>query len=202
MDENELPNELISSRVRISEFLRQKNRFLGVSRRQAIQLLAAGAGATAILALSTFDQGKAAIAARAKQGNKQASNRLEPNLFELQGHNTRIVYSTSSIAGVPLLSYSSRELKRNFSGKEIQVEKTAFGKSATVFLTTGAADEPIESVTLLLPAIQLSSQMKRLPIQTVVILSSRAAFVNPNAPLQLQTYDAISLFGVARQVVF
>jgi hypothetical protein len=205
MNENELPNERISSRVRANEFLRRKTRFWGGSRRQAIQLLAAGAGAAATLALSAFAQGKAAIAAEAgaKQGKKQeASNRLEPNLFELQGYNTRIVYSTSSIAGVPQLSYFSREQERTFSGEEIQVEETAFGKSVTVFLTTGAADEPIESVTLLLPAIQLSSQVKELPIQTVAILSIRAAFVNPNAPLQLQTYDTISLFGVARQVQF
>lgn len=103
---------------------------------------------------------------------------------------------------MPQLSYSSREQERTVSGKEIQIEETAFGKSATVFLTRGAADEPIESVTLLLPAIQLSSQVKELPIQTLAILSSRAAFVNPNAPLQLQTYDTISLFGVARIVQF
>ncbi|OWY64907.1 hypothetical protein B7486_44805 [cyanobacterium TDX16] len=169
-----------------------------------MQLVAAGAGVTATLALPAFHREKAAIAAGtgAKQGNKQANNRLEPNQFELQGYNTRIVYSTSSIAGVPQLSYSSREQERTFSGKEIQVEETAFGRSATVFLTTGAADEPIESVTLLLPAIQLSSQVKELPIQTLAVLSSRAAFVNPNAPLQLQTYDTVSLFGVAKQVQF
>jgi len=204
MHHRESSDEDVERQVKPNKPIQPQAREWRGSRRRVVQLLAVGAGATTTLALPAFHRGKAAIAsvAGAKQGNKQASNRLEPNLFELQGYNTRIVYSTSSIAGVPQLSYSSREQERTFSGEEIQVEETAFGRSATVFLTTGAADEPIESVTLLLPAIQLSSQVKELPIQTLAILSSRAAFVNPNAPLQLQTYDTISLFGVARIVQF
>ena len=72
----------------------------------------------------------------------------------------------------------------------------------TVLLENGAADKPIESLTLLLPIVQLSSQVRELPIQTLAILSRRAVFVNPNAPLQLQTYDTLSLSGTAKVVQF
>ena len=211
MDEKELLTEHVGNRVRAGEFIRQKTREWVGTRRRAIQLLTAGAGATVAMALPAFGRGNVATAASAgsksmsKQASKQSEpnrRQLEPNQFELKGYKTQIVYSTTSIKGVPQLSYSNQEQERTFSGEEIQSESTVFGQSVTVFLTTGAADEPIDSLTLLLPAIQLSSQVKELPIQTLVILSSRAAFVNPNAPLQLQTYDTISLFGTARLVQF
>lgn len=185
-------------------FIYQKTKFWAGSRRRAIQLLAAGAGVTATLGLPAFHRGNLALALEAgsKGMNNQASQRLEPNLFELQGYDTQIVYSTSSIKGIPQLSYFRQEQERTFSGEEIQSEETGLGQSVTVLLENGAADKPIESLTLLLPIVQLSSQVRELPIQTLAILSRRAVFVNPNAPLQLQTYDTLSLSGTAKVVQF
>lgn len=127
---------------------------------------------------------------------------LSPNLFELQGYDTQITYSTTSITGVPQLSYSRGEISRNFSGEEIQLAETGFGQSVTVLLQNGAADEPIESLTVLLPVIQLSPETLQLSIQTIAILSRRVVFVNPATPGQLQTYDTLSLFGSAQLVNF
>lgn len=127
---------------------------------------------------------------------------LQPNLFELQSYDTQITYSSSSIAGVPQLSYSRGDTSRTFSGVEIQLEETALGQSVTVLLENGAADEPIESLTLLLPLVQLSPQSQQLSIQTIAILSRRAVFVNPATPGQLQTYDTLHLFGTAQLVNF
>lgn len=116
---------------------------------------------------------------------------LPPNLFELQGYDTQIVYSTTSISGVPQLRYLQGEISRTFSGEEIQLEETAIGQSVTVLLQNGAADEPIESLTVLLPIVQLSAQVQQLPMQTIGILSRRTIFVNPATPGQLQTYDTL-----------
>ena len=127
---------------------------------------------------------------------------LEPNLFELQGYNTRISYSASSITGVPQFSYSDRDQNSTFSGEEILSEETGLGRSVTVLLENGAADKPIESLTLLLPTVQLDQESRELPIQTKAILSRRAVFVNRTTPAQLQIYDTLNLYGTARQVVF
>lgn len=127
---------------------------------------------------------------------------LQPNLFELQGYDAQITYSTTSITGVPQLSYLRGDINRTFSGDEIQLAETGFGQSVTVLLQNGAADEPIESLTVLIPIVQLSPQLQPLSIQTIGILSRRSVFVNPATPDQLQTYDSLSLYGTAQLVNF
>lgn len=127
---------------------------------------------------------------------------MQPNLFELQGYDTQITYSTTSITGVPQLSYVRGEISRTFSGDEIQLAEAGFGQSVTDLLQNGAADEPIESLTALLPIVQLSPQLQPLSIQTVAILSRRTVFVNPATLAQLQTYDSFSLYGTAQLVNF
>lgn len=136
------------------------------------------------------------------QNQTTSPTNLQPNLFELQNYDTQITYSSSSIAGVPQLSYSRGDTSRTFSDAEIQLEETALGQSVTVLLENGAADKPIESLTLLLPLVQLPPQSPQLSIQTIAILSRRAVFVNPAAPGQLQTYDTLHLFGTAQLVNF
>lgn len=204
VNQKDLLNQSIDNHIRVNKFIQQKTEFWRGSRRRALQLLATAAGVTTATLLPTFHQKILAMTTETKTQamNKQANQQLQPNLFELRGYNTQITYSTTSISGVPQLSYSSQEQERTFSSEEIQSEQTAFGQSITVFLTTGAADEPIESITLLLPAIQLNSKVKELQIQTLLLLSIRAAFVNPDAPLQLQNYDTISLSGTAKFVEF
>ena len=127
---------------------------------------------------------------------------LQPNLFELQGYDTQITYSTTSITGVPQLGYSQGDISRTFSGEEIQLAEAGFGQSVTVLLQNGAADEPIESLTVLLPIVQLSPETRQLSIQTIAILSMRAAFVNPATPGHLQTYHTLNLSGTAQLVAF
>lgn len=140
--------------------------------------------------------------ADSKVMNQQpALQQLEPNLFELQGYGTQITYSTSSIAGVPQFSYSDQNQNRTFSGSEIQSEETGIGRSVTVLLKNNAADEGVESLTLLLPIVQLS-QEKEIRIQTLAIISRSAVFVSPSTPAQLQTYNALNLNGTAQLVNF
>lgn len=185
------------------EFIQQKTKFWLGSRRRAIQLLATGAGVTATMSLPIFRHNNTAIAAQAKaEGtNRQANQqRLEPNLFELQGYDTQITYSTSSTQGVPQLTYRGRGQELTFSGSDIQSESTGLGRSVTVVLENGATDLPVESLTLLLPFAQVSSSVKQLPIQTLAIFSRTALFVIPTDPTQFQTYNTISLYGTAKLV--
>lgn len=196
MNEKDLHNEDSGSQSRTDKFVQHKKNW--TSRRRVIQLLATGAGATATIALPAFHR-NVAIAA---DGETQAVQRLVPNLFELQGYDIQITYSTSSIKGVPQFTFSGRGRELTFSGSDIKSEETGFGRSVTVVLENGAADAPIESLTLLLPFVQVSSSVKELQIQTLAIFSRTALFVIPTNPTQFQTYDTVNLSGTAKLVQF
>jgi hypothetical protein len=129
-----------------------------------------------------------------------ANDTQQANLFELQGYNVQITYSTTSINGEPQFNYSDLVESRNFSGDEIITEETALGKMVTVLLKNNAADEGLESVTLLIPVIQMEG-LQSADIQTLAILSKQAVFVVPGSG-QLQQYDTVYLSGTAQLVAF
>ncbi len=124
----------------------------------------------------------------------------QANLFELQGYDIQITYSTTSLIGEPQFNYSDRVESRNFTGDEIVVEETALGKMVSVQLKNNAADEGLESVTLLIPVIQMEG-LQSVDIQTLAILSKQAVFVAPGSG-QLQQYNSVCLSGTAQIVAF
>lgn len=130
----------------------------------------------------------------------QPNNILQPNLFELTGYNTQISYSATSIAGVPLLTYSQNGQTLSFRGEEIRSEQTSLGQSVTVMLKNNLADEGFESLTLLLPTINLSEESLKSSITTWAILSQRPGFIAPNTIGQLQQYQPLFLSGTAQKV--
>ncbi|NJR41115.1 MAG: hypothetical protein HC781_22580 [Leptolyngbyaceae cyanobacterium CSU_1_4] len=132
--------------------------------------------------------------------NEGTDFNLQPNLFELQGYDIQITYSTTSITGQPLFNYSDRVESLTFSGNEIVVEDTGLGQIVTVQLKSNRADEGIESITLLIPIIQMA-EAQSIMIQTLAVLSKQAVFVAPGAR-QLQTYHPIYLSGTAQAVAF
>ena len=130
----------------------------------------------------------------------QQNNILQPNLFELTGYNTKISYSTTSIAGVPLLTYSQNDKTLSFKGEEIRSEETNLGQSVTVTLKSNLADEGFESLTLLLPTINLPEKSLTSSITTLGILSQHPGFIPTNTTGQLQQYQSIFLYGTAQKV--
>ena len=130
----------------------------------------------------------------------QQNNILQPNLFELTGYNTKISYSATSIAGVPLLTYSQNDKTLSFKGEEIRSEETNLGQSVTVTLKSNLADEGFESLTLLLPTINLPEKSLTSSITTLGILSQHPGFIPTNTTGQLQQYQSIFLYGTAQKV--
>jgi hypothetical protein len=123
---------------------------------------------------------------------------VQPNLFELQGYNTQITYSTTSIVGVPELTYSNRGQTLNFRGDEIQVEESQLGQMATVDISENPASEILEKLTLLIPIVRLKPESLEQVIQTTAIFSQLVRGTNA----QLQTYMPLYLSGTAQQVLF
>lgn len=139
--------------------------------------------------------------AKCNESTQKANLDLQVNLFELQGYDIQITYSTTSITGQPQFTYSDRIESRTFSGNEIVVENTGLGQIVTVQLKSNQADEGLESVTLLIPVAQIAADTQSVAIQTLAILSKQAVFVAPGTR-QLQSYNPVYLSGTAQLVAF
>ena len=125
---------------------------------------------------------------------------IQPNLFELGGYNTQISYSTTSITGVPQLTYSNQAQTLSFSGSEIQTEQTQLGQIVTVSLSSNLAIGNFESLSLLIPTVSLPLDSKQGSIQTIAVFSLREPLVKQSG--QSQTYMTLCLSGTAQQLDF
>lgn len=123
---------------------------------------------------------------------------VQPNLFELEGYNTQITYSTTSISGVPQLNYVNRGQTLNFRGEDIQMEQTQLGQMVTVNLSDNPASEILETLTLLIPIVNLPSTSPERAIQTTAIFSQ----IVKGIKAQAQTYMTLCLAGTAKLVAF
>jgi hypothetical protein len=126
---------------------------------------------------------------------------VQPNQFQLGGYDTVIDYSTTSVAGVPQLTYKTRSQTLNFRGEQIRTERTSLGQMVTVTLRGDPqAVGAVESLSLLIPTVTLSDETTEGPIQTVAILSLRSPQFK--VPGQSQSYMMLYLSGTASQVDF
>lgn len=126
---------------------------------------------------------------------------VSPNQFHLSGYDTEIAYSTTSFTGVPQLTYKTQGQTLNFRGEQIQTEHNVLGQMVTVNLRNDPqAIGSIETLTLLIPTVGLSFETREAPMQTIAILSLRAAQIK--IPGQLQHYTTLALAGTASQVDF
>ncbi len=127
----------------------------------------------------------------------------EPNLFDLRGKFTHINYSTTSIAGIPQLSYRKLGTTLNFSGDEIRVVETEIGKLVTVTIEA-VPDLQTVTLTLLIPTINLPKEDTEISIDTkAIITTERTSIGGPSLVIgQLQTYRIFSLRGTASFVFF
>jgi hypothetical protein len=123
---------------------------------------------------------------------------IQPNLFELEGYNTQITYSTTSIAGVPQLSYKDRGQTLNFRGDDLHIEQTQLGQMVTVNLSKKPTSEILETLTLLIPIVNLPSASPEQVVQTTAIFSQ----IVKGVKAQVQTYMTLCLAGTAKQVAF
>jgi hypothetical protein len=126
---------------------------------------------------------------------------VRPNQFRLGGYDTEIAYDTTSIIGVPQLTYKTRSQTLNFRGDQIQTEQTQLGQMVTVHLSNNPqAIGVVETLTLLIPTINLSLETKEGSIQTIAILNLRSPQVKILG--QSQNYMTLCLSGIASQVDF
>ena len=125
----------------------------------------------------------------------------EPNLFDLSGGDIRVHYSTSSIAGQPLLTYQDEQRQLSFSGDEIRRAETEIGAQVSVTLEA-VPDLHTLSFTLLLPAVRLREGGAQ--VEAVGILTTHRSSIGGPQLLEgaLQSYSPVTLCGEAQAVLF
>ncbi len=128
---------------------------------------------------------------------------IEPNLYQLhdRGRSLSIQYSTSSIAGVPLLNVVQGGVTQSFSGDEIGTLESPLGSLVTVMLSA-VPDLETVTLTLVVPAINLDGNDDA--VRTFAVITTNRTSIGGPALVkgQLQTYRRIALTGRAEQVDF
>ena len=131
-----------------------------------------------------------------------ASQLTDANLVDITGP-IRINYSSSSIRGVPLVSYKDADLDLNFQDGEITRSQTPLGEMITVTLDN-VVDAVTRTFTLVVPSIRLPrGQEVEFTTLGVETTDRSGAFVLPPGPSGvLQTYQVYQLRGTAQHVEF
>jgi len=124
----------------------------------------------------------------------------DPNLFELQGHDVTVTYSTSSITGEPLFDYKDRSREISRRGDEIRRVETEIGALVTITLQL-TVDAGSTDFTVLIPRIKLPVSNEAQIATVGITTENRTAFL-PLRSGQLQTYATVKLKGTARFVLF
>jgi hypothetical protein len=131
-----------------------------------------------------------------------ANQLVDANLFNLTGP-IRINYSSTSISGVPLVSYKDADLDRNFQNDGITRIQTPLGELVTVTLDN-VVDAFIRTFTLVVPSIRLPRgqevEFTTLGVETTD--RSGAFGPAPGPSGALQTYQVYQLRGTAQHVEF
>ncbi|MHC5594611.1 MAG: hypothetical protein ACYTXC_01330 [Nostoc sp.] len=125
-----------------------------------------------------------------------------PDLYQFQGKNVSITYSTTSFTGKPLFTYKDQQQTLNFTGNEqIRSVETEIGTLVTVTIRQ-TVDTGNTLFTLILPRVNLGNS-KSAVVETKGITTTNIFSVIPKFNQgQRQTYTTIPLTGTAQSVQF
>jgi hypothetical protein len=126
---------------------------------------------------------------------------VKPNLYQLQGKNLHVSYSTSGIDGKPHFSYQDTHQSLSFRGDDIRTQETEIGTLVSVTLRR-TPDSGSTTFSLLVPTVKLE-QGHSAPLSTEGITTlHRFSIVPAFDKGQTELYDVAPLRGTAQFVVF
>ncbi|WP_292812250.1 hypothetical protein [Nostoc sp. JL23] len=130
------------------------------------------------------------------------ASEVVPNLYQFQGKNVSISYSTTSFIGKPLFTYKDKQQTLNFQGTEqIHSVETEIGTLVTVTIRK-TVDTGNTVFTLILPRVNLGKSNSA-AVETKGITTTNLFSVIPKFNQgQRQTYTTIHLTGTAQAVAF
>lgn len=123
-----------------------------------------------------------------------ASTTVNGLLFELGRHGIDIDLAIDEDGTPRRLIYRSGEDTREFAAEEIAATVSDEGTRATVMLATGAADEPIVRLTVIVPAVVVGEERSFEVTAAALRTTQRSGFGGPR-PGPQQSYEALTLAG-------
>ncbi len=130
-----------------------------------------------------------------------ADDANEPNLFQLRGEDgTSITYSTTSMTGVPELSYEGPHGENAFSGDAIRTTDGELGREVSVTFRE-VPDAETTTLTLLVPPIRLEGD-GAVPFETLAIFTTKPTSIAGPPPGSTYRYEVVPLSGEALFVLF
>lgn len=131
-----------------------------------------------------------------------ASTTQSANLYDLQGKDLHITYTTTGIDGKPHFTYQHGKKTLNFTGDQIRTVGTEIGTLVSVTIVN-TVDTGSTSFSLLIPAVNLDQTTLEAAIKTEGITTMHKFSVIPafnNG--QTDNYKFSTLTGTAKSVVF
>lgn len=129
------------------------------------------------------------------------STQNTPNLYQLQGHQLHISYSTTSFIGQPQFTYQDSVKTLNFAGDEIRVLDSEIGKLVTVTIFR-TVDTGSTSFTLLIPKVNLGkTNLAHINTEGITTIH-RFSIVPTFNQGQTDLYSVTKLSGSAEMVFF
>ena len=126
---------------------------------------------------------------------------ITPNQYEISGQGVHINYSTSSIAGIPELTFTKGRNTLTFTGANIGVLDTSIGTLVTITIAN-TPDKSFTTFSALLPAIRLAKETARQAFRAVgIVTTHKTSLAGPVTGVQ-QTYKTVELKGTAQRVAF
>lgn len=131
-----------------------------------------------------------------------ATPTVTPNLYNLSGHQLHVTYATTSITGVPRMTYQDPQQSLAFQGDEIRTVKSDLGTIVSVTLRA-MPDVGFTTLSVLIPRIEIRP-LSSTPVRTDCITTVHSTpFVVPGTVLgQLDHYTVTKLRGTAHDVRF
>jgi hypothetical protein len=126
---------------------------------------------------------------------------VAPNVYELQGGQLQIRYTTSALDGKPHFVYQDANGTLFFVGDQIHTVQTDIGTLVTVTIQRAAAAD-LRSFTLVVPRVDLTGT-DRVPIATAGITTFHCRSAISSADdAQRERYAVTDLRGLASRVRF
>ncbi|MDF5706305.1 MAG: hypothetical protein PUP90_01170 [Nostoc sp. S4] len=124
-----------------------------------------------------------------------------PDLYQLQGQNVNVTYSTTSFDGKPRLSYKDQQRTLEFVGDEIRSQEVEIGTLVTVTLYK-TRNNGYVTFSLLLPPVNLGQSNESKIVTKGITTFNYSPKIYESKQGQTKFYTIIPLSGTAQFVFF
>lgn len=124
-----------------------------------------------------------------------------PNLYQLQGQNVNVTYSTTSFDGTPRFNYQDQQRTLQFVGDQIRTTDSEIGTLVTVTLYK-TRDNGYVTFSLLLPPVNLGQNNESKIVTKGITTLNRFSKIYESNQGQTKFYTVTPLAGTAQAVAF